>query len=549
MKRFLIIIGMLCAAAAVAAQTAHNVYLIGDSTCADKELKKQNPERGWGQFFQPLFDLQVRVENHAVNGRSSKSFRDEQRWQPIYDKLHEGDYVFIQFGHNDQKIKSPDRYSTPDQYAENLRRYVRETREKGATPILLTPIVRRNFVDGVLTDTHTDYPAAVKRVAAEEQVGLIDMEAKTREWIKGLGDEASRRFFMWVEPGTCPLYPNGRQDNTHLRAAGAHIVSRMVAEELDRVAPELAKHLVESDFVVSPEGRGDFFTIAEAVAALPDFCKARPTVIVVCEGTYKEKISIPYSKRNVVMIGRGEVTVTGDDYAKKIGPTGFEMGTSGSSTVYFGADNWTVRGITFANTAGRVGQAVAVQTLGTQIRFVDCRFLGNQDTLYLHGSGNNDGVRMDGNTVVWFENCYVEGTTDFIFGAATALFDRCTIHSLSDSYITAASTNEGLPYGFVFRDCKLTAAEGVSKCYLGRPWRPYAQTFFVNCQMDGHIRPEGWHNWSKPEAERQSRYAEYGSTGEGADASARVKWARRLTRRDVEEMNRWFERKSKEIKK
>lgn len=143
-------------------------------------------------MFQPLFDSLVVVDNHATNGRSTLSFRSEGRWAKVFDQLRSGDYVFIQFGHNDQKIKDSTRYSSSAQYAENLRRYVRETRQKGATPILLTPIVRRCFVDGVLTDTHAGYPDAVRRIAAEEEVALLDMEPLTREWVAALGDEASR---------------------------------------------------------------------------------------------------------------------------------------------------------------------------------------------------------------------------------------------------------------------------------------------------------------------------------------------------------------------
>ena len=242
--------GAAAAEIAAAADTLH-VYLIGDSTCATKKLDKQNPERGWGHMFQPLFDETVVVENHATNGRSTKSFRDEGRWARVYDKLRPGDYVFIQFGHNDQKINDSTRYSSPAQYAENLRRYVCETREKGATPILLTPIVRRHFVDGVLTDTHGDYPAAVRRVAAEESVTLIDMEPVTREWVAALGDEASKAFYMWVAPGVCPLHPDGRQDDTHLNVRGAHAVARMVGERLCGQVPELGSHYRPADFVVA----------------------------------------------------------------------------------------------------------------------------------------------------------------------------------------------------------------------------------------------------------------------------------------------------------
>lgn len=518
------------------ADNAVHVYLIGDSTCATKKLDKENPERGWGQMFQPLFDTEVIVENHAVNGRSTRSFREEGRWTPIYDRLQPGDYVFIEFGHNDQKVKTV-RFSTPDGYAENLRRYIRETREKKAIPVLLTPIVRRNFVEGVLTDTHGEYLAACRRVAAEEQVAFIDAEKMTQKWVSEMGDEASRAYFMWVQPGTCPLYPNGRQDNTHLNVRGARTLARMLAGQLSTVVPELAKHLQIPDLVVAKDGSGDFFTVAEAIAAIPDFCR-KETHLRIMPGTYREKISIPYTKRNVKMEGcRGNVTITWDDYASKIGATGQETGTSGSSTVYFGGDNWMVSNITFANTAGRVGQAVAVQCIGDNVRFASCRFLGNQDTLYLYGVGNRDGETVSRNCRYCFEDCYIEGTTDFIFGSASARFTACEIHSLADSYITAASTCKGQSTGMTFYMCRLTAADGVTKCYLGRPWREYAQTVFIDCELGAHIRPEGWHDWNKPEARKHAFYGEYGSTGPGA-ADERVKWAHRLSRKQADNFTR-----------
>lgn len=518
-------------AEAAPAEPAVRLFLIGDSTCATKKLDKQNPERGWGHMFQPLFDETVVVENHAVNGRSTKSFRDEGRWTTVCERLRAGDYVFIQFGHNDQKINDSTRYASPAQYAENLRRYVREARERGATPILLTPIVRRNFVDGVLTDTHEGYPEAVRRVAADEGVLLLDMEPLTRDWVAGMGDEASKRCFMHVAPGTCPLYPDGREDDTHLNVRGAHVVARMVASLLAEAVPALGAHLQIPDFVVAQDGSGDFFTLAEAVAALPDFCREQ-TSVTVCEGCYREKLSIPVSKRNVLLAGRGAVTLSWDDYASKRGVTGHEMGTSGSATAYFGGDNWTVRDITFENTAGRVGQAVAVQCLATGLHFIGCRFLGNQDTLYLYGTGNRDGETLASNTVCRFTDCYVEGTTDFIFGAATGIFVGCEIRSKADSYITAASTCRGQVAGLLFIDCRLTADEGVTSCWLGRPWREYAQTLFIRCHLGGHIRPEGWHDWDKPQARETAFYGEYGSTGPGA-AGKRAGWARRLSADDA----------------
>ena len=507
------------------------VFLIGDSTCATKKLDKQNPERGWGQLFQPLFDETVVIENHAVNGRSTKSFRDLGHWAVVEERLQGGDYVFIQFGHNDAKESDSLRYASPAQYADNLRRYISEIRAKGGIPVILTPIMRRNFKSGVLTDTHGDYPAMARMVAGEQNTPLIDMHKVTFDWLTELGDEASVQYFMHIAPGTNPLHHEGLTDNTHLNVRGAHVMSRLVASQLAEAVPVLAEHLDIPDLVVAKDGSGDFFTVGEAVAAIPDFCR-RPTVVEVCGGVYREKISIPYTKNNVVMKGRGDVVVSWDDYADKIGATGAAMGTSGSSTVYFGGSSWTVENITFENTAGCVGQAVAVQCLGTDLNFRRCRFLGNQDTLYLYGLGNRDGETVADNGICRFDECYIEGTCDFIFGAASAVFRNCEIHSKADSYVTAASTCKGLKAGFIFIDCRLTAADEVKACYLGRPWREYAQTVFIRCELGGHIRPEGWHDWNKPAAHKTAFYGEYGSFGAGA-AGERVRWSHKLSVKDA----------------
>lgn len=538
MKRFIAtLLLILLAGGALAAPL--RVFLVGDSTCATKELKGENPERGWGQLFQPLFDSTVLIENHAMNGRSSRSFRTEGRWDKVMEKLQEGDYVFIQFGHNDQKINT-ERYADPATYAENLRHYVREVRARGAQPLLLTPIVRRHFEANLLMDTHGEYPDAMRRVAAEERVPLIDAQRLTEGWVSALGDIPSRDYFMWVTPGTCPLIPDGRQDDTHLNARGARVVARLIAGALPEQLPALAQHLRIPDLVVAQDGSGDFFTLTEAVAAIPDFGRDT-TRVTICAGVYREKISIPATKRNVQLSGRGEVRITWDDYASRNGFTGKALGTSGSSTVYFGGEGWTVTGITFENTAGRVGQAVAVQCLATDLHFLRCRFLGDQDTLYLYGMGNRDGETISCNACITFTDCYIEGTTDFIFGSASALFRRCEIRSKADSYITAASTCRGQACGLIFEACRLTAAPGVTKCYLGRPWRPYAQTVFIDCEIGAHILPAGWHDWAKPAARKTAFYAEYGSRGAGADTAQRVPWARRLTEKQARQMIAWFE--------
>lgn len=533
MKRLFFLLTLVATLSAAAAERPTHLYLIGDSTCANKKLDKQNPERGWGQLFRAFFDETVVVENHALNGRSTKSFREEGRWDPIYNGMQAGDYVFIQFGHNDEKVDRPKVGSEPEAFAENLRRYVRETREKGGIPILLTPIARRHFTEeGALKKTHGVYPDMVRRVAKEEQVDLLEMERLTEQWLMQLGDEPSRDYFVWVKAGTSPLYPDGREDNTHLNVRGAHAVARMVAAELQRIKWPLADRFEIADFVVAKDGTGDFFTLREAIDAIPDFNPAMAKIRL-SEGLYREKIAIPWTKRNVHLYGVGNAIVSWGDYAAKQSVLGRNIGTSGSSTIYFGASGWRVENVTFENTAGQVGQAVAVQTLADNIRFKNCRFLGNQDTLYLHGEGNKETPQNE-TTWVYFEKCYIEGTVDFIFGASAALFVDCHIHSKSDSYVTAASTPPGLPCGFAFVNCRLTAAEGVTRCFLGRPWRDYAQTIFVDCELGDHILPEGWHNWGKPHAEQTTLYGECGSKGAGAAPQKRVKWSKQLSRKEAE---------------
>ena len=534
MKKLFLALALFCFAFAEAEeQRPTHVYLIGDSTCANKNLEKQNPERGWGQLFRAFFDEGVVVENHALNGRSTKSFREEGRWEPIYSQMQKGDYVFIQFGHNDEKVDRPKVGSVPEVFAENLRRYVRETREKGGIPVLLTPIARRHFTeDGQLKKTHGEYPDRVRQVAEEMGVVLLDMEPLTEAWLKELGDEPSRPYFMWVKKGTSPLYPDGREDNTHLNVEGAHIISRMVAKEVEQHLPELAKHFEIADVVVAQDGTGDFFTLKEAVDVIPDYNNGT-FKIRLSEGVYREKISIPWTKRNVLLYGAGKAVVSWDDYANRKNIKGQNMGTSGSATIYFGADNWTVDNITFENTAGRVGQAVAVQTLGNNLRFGNCRFLGNQDTLYTRGTGNSN-EKIGGERWNYFDNCYIEGTTDFIFGAAAAIFRNCEIRSLSNSYVTAASTVEEQEVGYIFFNCRLTAAEGVTKCYLGRPWRPYAKTIFINCELGEHITAEGWEAWSNKDNPSTTYYAEYGSKGKGAVKKGRVEWSHQLTKKEAQ---------------
>lgn len=275
----------------------------------------------------------------------------------------------------------------------------------------------------------------------------------------------------------------------------------------------------QDTIVVARDGTGAYRTIQEAVEAVRAFMDYTVTIYIK-NGLYKEKVVIPAWVKNVQLVGESTegTVITYDDHANIN-----KMGTFRTYTIKVEGSDVTFKNLTIENNAAPLGQAVALHTEGDRLMFIHCRFLGNQDTIYT----GREGARL------LFTDCYIEGTTDFIFGSSTALFERCTIHSKRNSYITAASTPKNVAFGYVFKNCKLTAAPGITKVYLGRPWRPYASTTFFNCEFGSHIRPEGWDNWRNPENEKTARYAEFGNTGEGAATAGRVKWAKQLTNKEA----------------
>ena len=275
-------------------------------------------------------------------------------------------------------------------------------------------------------------------------------------------------------------------------------------------AAESPRHIT-----VAGDGSGDFTTISEALRKVRGDMDYTVTVFIK-NGLYREKLLINAAAHNVIIEGESSdsTIISWGDYASLR-----NMGTSETYTVKVEGNDITFKNITIENTAGKVGQAVALYTTGDRLKFINCRLLGNQDTLYTGGRTAR----------LFFDNCYIEGTVDFIFGSATALFNNCRLHGKSNSYITAASTARENPVGYVFHRCKVTTAPEVTKVYLGRPWRPYASTFFIDCELPVSIHPEGWHNWRDPENEKTARYGEYGCHGEGADTSRRVKWETKLT--------------------
>ncbi|HRJ30968.1 MAG TPA: pectinesterase family protein [Cyclobacteriaceae bacterium] len=297
-----------------------------------------------------------------------------------------------------------------------------------------------------------------------------------------------------------------------------------------------AQQIHPTSITVAQDGSGDYTTIQEAINACRDLGYARVTIHIK-KGIYMEKLFIPSWKTAISLIGedRRQTIITYDDYSGKDNANASEPGakpklsTFTSYTMLIQGNDISLENLTIQNTAGRVGQAVALHIEGDRVSVKNCSITGNQDTLLV----TRDGSRQ------YFKDCYIEGTTDFIFGEATALFVTCTIKSLSNSFITAASTREHTPYGFVFQHCKLIAGDEATSVYLGRPWRPFARTVFMQCELGGHIRSEGWDPWKGdamfPDKDKTAFYAEYKNYGPGANTTKRVGWSKQLTKKEAKQ--------------
>ncbi|MGB7158376.1 MAG: pectinesterase family protein [Tepidisphaeraceae bacterium] len=280
-------------------------------------------------------------------------------------------------------------------------------------------------------------------------------------------------------------------------------------------------HAFANTITVSSDGSANFTTVQAAIDSIPSGNTA-PTVIHIKPGTYKERVRVPRDKSFITLRGDDPKTtvLTYDLSANKtIPPATQPVGTSGSYSTLIDGNDFLAENLTFENSAGEVGQAVALRTTGQRQVFYNCRMLGWQDTLYLH-----DGL-------AYFNDCYIEGRVDFIFGRGIAAFENCHIHSKNGGYVTAAATEPDKPFGYLFLHCKLTG-EG-EKALLGRPWRPHAAVAFIKCEIGDHIKPAGWDNWRKAENEKTARYVEFGNTGKGADTSQRVPWSKTLTEEDA----------------
>ncbi len=296
---------------------------------------------------------------------------------------------------------------------------------------------------------------------------------------------------------------------------GGTAVLAVIASVLGAGAPDPK---ARPDAVVAADGAGEFRSLQAAIAKAPTARRDRRWVIHIKPGVYRELVYVQREKRFLSLVGEDpeRTIVSYDLHAGLRGPDGQAMGTFRTPTAVIDADDFVAENLTFENTAGPVGQALAVRVDGDRVAFRNCRFLGWQDTVFLNRGRH------------YFADCFISGHMDFIFGGAAAFFERCRIHVRRDGYITAASTPEEQRHGFVFARGSITGEPG-ARTYLGRPWRPWAAVVFLHTRMSEAVRPAGWHNWDQPQSEGTARYAEHASDGPGAGGGARVPWARRLS--------------------
>ena len=513
------------------------IVLVGDSTVQDSS--------GWGLGFREFIDTnKVELINTARGGRSSLSFIKEGRWTNAL-ALH-GDYYLIQFGHNNQP-GHPGRETDMPTFVSNMTQYVTDTLAIGAKPILVTPLTRRQWDKNnptKINSTLEPYAADAREIAAKEKVPLVDLHARSIELDEKLGPKKCEAFSPVKKVNGTNIY-----DGTHLKPNGSVIFARLVVAELRKNVRELAPYLRDEprnanpkpadskyDAVVSADGSGTQTNLQTAINSAPDN-GTNIFSILVKAGTYQGQFLVPKTKSHIHLVGEEMANTILTGSLNQQDPQQFSDRPfyNNASTVVLG-DDFHADNITFQNTSGDHGQALALRVDGDREIFNNCRLLGWQDTLLVQ------------NGRYYFTNCYVEGRVDFIYGSAAAVFDRCEIHSKNGGHVTAANTPKDNPFGFVFMNCKLTGDPtpwiaptnaATSKKVLGdlgRPWRPYASVTYLNCEIGSHISPAGWNNWRNPTNELTARFAEYNSTGPGANPDKRVKWAKQLTKDEAEKI-------------
>lgn len=516
------------------------IILVGDSTVTD--------ESGWGLGFKQFVNTnRVEVINVSAGGRSSLSFMREGRWTNAL--ALKGDYYLIQFAHNNEPGK-PGRSTDMPTFVANMKQYVDDTRSIGATPVLVTPLTRRQWDrdhPSKIKSSLAPYALEVRKIAAEKNVPLVDLQARSIELCEQLGPEKCYEFSpIKIVNGT------NAYDGTHLKGPGRVMFARLVVNELRKVVPALVPVLLASprnpmptisddkyDAIVAHDVSASYTNLQLAINAAPDN-GLHPYRIFVKDGVYQGQFIVPKGKNHIELIGEN-LTNSILTYSLNVreSDTNTDLRFRGTGVTVLGND-FHAENLTFQNTSGDHGQALALRVDGDRAVFNHCRILGWQDTLMLN-------LGRD-----YLTNCYIAGRVDFIYGSATAVFGRCEIHSKNGGHVTAANTPKNQPFGFVFMNCNLTgdsqpwinpqgapanvAMNGRPMADLGRPWRPYASVTYLDCELGAHIKPEGWNNWRNPSNELTARFSEYNSSGPGANPDERFKWAKQLTREQAEKI-------------
>ncbi len=527
------------------------IALVGDSTVTE--------HAGWGAGFQIALSDGAQAVNIAKGGRSSLSYRTEGWWDKAL--ALKPDYMLIQFGHNDQPGKGPERETDPaTTFPQNMARYVDEARAAGIKPILVTSLSRRDWKeDGKIHSSLTPWVEATRKVAREKNVPLIELFDRSIDIYYSLGEKGTE--LISAKNAT------GGVDHTHLNAVGSECIGTMVADDLKRAVPELdaylqgykqlamkqqaaaqttqpaaptttapavrhpytitpetpPAHLGEKTIIVAADGSGAFTSVQAAIDSTPENNLDRVTIRLK-PGIYYGPVVIPRSRPNLSFVGddRDTTILTYALNVKDPIPENVIPKMNGNGVIVLGK-NFRASNLTFRNTSGDHGQAMALRMQADRCVIEHCKLLGWQDTLLVHSQRQ------------YFNDCYIEGRVDFIYGGSTAVFENCEIKSKQGGYVTAASTPQENPYGYLFLNCRLTSDDNVPT-YLGRPWRPFASVTYIGCQLGAHIRPEGWHNWGKAENEKTARYAEFGCTGPGAATDRRVPWAKHGTIDEAKEI-------------
>ena len=378
----------------------------------------------------------------------------------------------------------------------------------------LLKAVRKGYLDrSYLSTARKGYEGILNVFMREDADGSVSITRACA--VAGLGGKVYRS-------GDYDYYINEQKRDNDPKAVGPFIKACLEWEQLPKAERKLNEPRM---LTVANDGTGDYVKLSDALESCRAFMDYTVTIYIK-KGIYHEKVVVPSCLQNIEIVGEDadSTIITYDDHANKMmqfpdSPMLTKIGTFRTYTMKIEGNGITLRNLTIENCAPRLGQAVALHTEGDFLSFIGCRFLGNQDTVYT-------GVAR---TRLYFEDCYIEGTVDFIFGPSTAWFERCEIHSKADSYVTAASTPVDVAYGYVFNNCNLTADEGVTNVCLGRPWRPYSNVVYMNCAFGSHIQDSGWDNWRNPDNELTARYSEYNNLRCGQPYSSTVDWARKLT--------------------